>query len=484
MRRYGQSREEIEGSAAETIRAQSNTDQELLDFLSSGTAEVSGQHVRKYANKTDSKETDATEDEDLRGGYPSDLGLNEETGESYLQDANVYMGKVSAGEVREASVVGRAGSDTVGEVSQEKVSYHLEGDQKTKASDSETAAPAAISWPRIKDHSGASLGRDVYPEGSWMSHTNRSTSTLYGTPVGPFIHPKDIANHPESTDVPNILRGLMRTLAHPVVIVTTADPSQYNSKAYKDGKPPLTTKPSEETRPKYQKNHFHGATISSLTTLSLTGAEFPIVSFNLQHPSSTLQGVLGQRHFLIHLCRSNRRGAEIADTFARFRGNPFLTLKELKFSVKHVVQELPDGNQVVMPQLVKDHAFHGILRCELIGDEPDQGWAQVADHTVVFAKVNEIFTPRELYKDIQNLSYSGGAYNISKSGLGLPTQTLAQPMDLPGYPKEHVSTHENDVDGDAKKTSLVPPPSPYIRRVRSDVATYIENSLDRTGRKS
>jgi hypothetical protein len=157
----------------------------------------------------------------------------------------------------------------------------------------------------------------------------------------------------------------------------------------------------------------------------------------------------------------------------------------LKFFVKHVVQELPDGNKVVMPQLVKDHAFHGVLRCELIGDNPEQGWAQVADHTVVFAKVNEVFTPRELYKDIQNLSYSGGAYNISKSGLGLPTQTLAQPMDLSGHPREHVSTRsKSDLDSDIKKSYSAPSPSPYIRRVRSHVAKYVDNNLDGTGRKN
>ncbi|EQB46371.1 flavin reductase like domain-containing protein [Colletotrichum gloeosporioides Cg-14] len=148
------------------------------------------------------------------------------------------------------------------------------------------------------------LGRTPTPSSDLLRaiHTSppRASSTWRTEPPTP---PTNEVNMKE--ELPAQLRGVMRRLAHSVVVCTSTD---------RDGRP-------------------RGMTMSSFVSLSMDPV--PLVSFNVRTPSRTLAAIedLGGR-FNVHVLAEGEAGARVAEWFTR--GN----------SDGEVFKELPSGVEV------------------------------------------------------------------------------------------------------------------------------------------
>ncbi|KAI9717229.1 MAG: hypothetical protein M1828_007250 [Chrysothrix sp. TS-e1954] len=168
-------------------------------------------------------------------------------------------------------------------------------------------------------------------------------------------------------DLSNHMRQLMRSVPHPVVVVTASDPA-------------TSTDDTESA--------FRGMTISSFNTVTLSPR--PYVSFNVKLPSVTHSALTTSGTFLVHLLSSSSLGVHIADAFAKgsnTRGEAFRSL----------VQEKRDGLEVQVfagkgtegaPLLASDGVLK-VLRCRMLPGKE----VTVEDHVVIVAEVAGILSP-------------------------------------------------------------------------------------------
>lgn len=134
-----------------------------------------------------------------------------------------------------------------------------------------------------------------------------------------------------------------------------------------------------------------GMTMSSLTCLGLSPA--PIVSFNITHPSRTLDALRASRRFNIHVLTDDIAGAAIADWMTRGNSEgPEKVFKGLESECGCVVANHGDlsmhSNDGEAPLLDGDGVLY-IMKCRVL-EEPMEGFVPVQDHVIVLGEVEEI----------------------------------------------------------------------------------------------
>jgi flavin reductase like protein len=177
----------------------------------------------------------------------------------------------------------------------------------------------------------------------------------------------------------------MRTLPHSVVVITTSTIRPV--RPFIAPKPPYSVKP---TTP----DDYHGMTISSFTTVTLTPD--PMISFNVKLPSQTLVTLEHTGQFLVHILEANKKGARVADAFTRGSKHARkVLLKGFKgLDIGHVGFELDktqfDAPELVLP-LLKGGGVSRVLRCEVLARKGKiSGFTMVGDHMLVIARVLEV----------------------------------------------------------------------------------------------
>ncbi|KAK1996178.1 hypothetical protein LX36DRAFT_712606 [Colletotrichum falcatum] len=154
-------------------------------------------------------------------------------------------------------------------------------------------------------------------------------------------------------DLPEQLRGVMRRLAHSVVVCTATD---------RRGRP-------------------RGMTMSSFVSLSMD-APAPLVTFNVRAPSRTLEAIQdGGGPFNIHVLAEGAEGARVADWFTRGNNDA---------GGEGLFRRLPDGVAVCEEDgaapVLEGRGVLYVLRCRALGE----GMVRVRDHVVVVGEVEGV----------------------------------------------------------------------------------------------
>lgn len=159
----------------------------------------------------------------------------------------------------------------------------------------------------------------------------------------------------------------MRSMPHPVVVVTASNPSS-----------------SEES----SEASFRGMTVSSFNTVTLLPR--PYVSFNIRTPSATHSALSKSGTFLVHMLSASRSGARIADAFARgtnAQGEAFQQLAA-RHDEDNEIQIFAGKGTQGAPLLAGDGIMR-VLRCRTLPDKE----VVVEDHVVLVAEVLGILSP-------------------------------------------------------------------------------------------
>ncbi|KAK3947019.1 flavin reductase like domain-containing protein [Pseudoneurospora amorphoporcata] len=209
------------------------------------------------------------------------------------------------------------------------------------------------------------------------SHARSWTITEPKSPSPPHRpnHPPGHA-HKKLSPIAERTRSLMRLFPHSVVVCTSTDTHTHthSSQSHKPHKPTM-----------------RGMTMSSLTCLGLSPS--PIVSFNITHPSRTLDALRASRRFNIHLLTDDIAGAAIADWMTRGNSEgPERVFKGLESECRCVVANHEDldmrRDDGEAPLLDGDGVLY-IMRCRVL-EEPMEGFIPVRDHVIVLGEVEEI----------------------------------------------------------------------------------------------
>lgn len=211
-----------------------------------------------------------------------------------------------------------------------------------------------------------------------------------------------IASKQEQNQTSETLRLVLREIPHSVVVVTAARES-VSSPWLKNGRPHVD---------------FCGATISSMTSVTLGPPA--IISFNLKTPSTTLDSILKNKEFRVHMLTANRDGAEVANSFIKHKHEQ--AFDHLRESGRLIGTGA--GYQEVPPPTIHGPGIRGYLLCTVLEDK----CIQVGDHMVVIARIDGV-RPRgyeKLPDSMGCLMYSDQKYK--KHGDALIFHDRASPL--------------------------------------------------------
>ena len=228
-----------------------------------------------------------------------------------------------------------------------------------------------------------------------------SSSSSAESPIeSPTKPPTESPTEPAKTPLSTTFRLLMRTLPQSVVVVTSSKP-RYVAQSKGILNPPI-----HPTKPK----DYRGITLSSFTTLTLEPE--PIISFNIKYPSETYAAIAQSKHFLVHVLEGSEDAMLIADAFAKgsqyakefiwdhvWGGMKRLGVAEVKVMTRF------KGKTMSLPML-KAKSVMRVFRCSVMTKS-----LRVADHMVVFARVEEILEGGEGgLEGKTGLCYADGRY--------------------------------------------------------------------------
>ena len=213
-----------------------------------------------------------------------------------------------------------------------------------------------------------------------------------------FHHQND--SEPTPTSASQHVRHLMRSVPHPVAIITSSDPQRSASK-------------SESII-----DRLRGATVSSFNTVCLDPV--PIVSFNITRLSSTFHTLEHSAKFVVHLLNENEAAVDLATRFSRGNAtNPFIGL----FSHDQSSDWMSRQNRSTHSADLGDHPLlylqskqpppiHFSLSCRYLPNKT----VRVEDHVVVLGAVQDVWgysehsDPPSPPSERQCLSYVNGGY--------------------------------------------------------------------------
>ncbi|KAK3718675.1 hypothetical protein LTR37_004892 [Vermiconidia calcicola] len=171
------------------------------------------------------------------------------------------------------------------------------------------------------------------------------------------------------------LKIVLRTLTHPVVLVTSKlqeSPTQPDSHDAKD--------PSEpDLRP------HRGVTVSSFNTVTLFPT--PIVSFNLKVPSRSWDAIVDSGRLRVHFLSATPEGAAVAHEFTQAYDRPDEPFRRLRAAGAHVGPRSWERNrQLLTPPRV---SMEGVV-CRVDARLIKEQCVQVGDHVIVIAEVGHV----------------------------------------------------------------------------------------------
>lgn len=164
-------------------------------------------------------------------------------------------------------------------------------------------------------------------------------------------------------DISTHVRHAMRRIPHPVVVITSAAPTQPED--------------APETA-------FRAMTVSSFNTVTLDPT--PLVSFNVRVPSATHSAMTVSGFFLAHLLAANETGAAIAHTLAKggqSQGQAFQSLVERGDAV-----QIFSGLKTAGAPLLAGSGVLQVLRCRTLEGKD----VEIGDHRVVVAEVVSVMS--------------------------------------------------------------------------------------------
>ncbi|KAK3715543.1 hypothetical protein LTR37_007031 [Vermiconidia calcicola] len=171
------------------------------------------------------------------------------------------------------------------------------------------------------------------------------------------------------------LKIVLRTLTHPVVLVTSKlreSPPQPDPQDAKD--------PSE---PDLQPHR--GVTVSSFNTVTLFPT--PIVSFNLKVPSRSWDAILDSGRLRVHFLSATPEGAAVAHEFTQAYDRPDEPFRRLRAAGAHVGPRCWERNrQLLTPPRV---SMEGVV-CRVDARLIKEQCVQVGDHVIVVAEVGHV----------------------------------------------------------------------------------------------
>ncbi|KAK0109936.1 hypothetical protein ONS95_002604 [Cadophora gregata] len=221
--------------------------------------------------------------------------------------------------------------------------------------------------------------------------------------------PSPSASPAATTDIHSQrVRQIMRTLPQSVVILTTTASSTPGVVDW--------TKPGLNEAP--DPSLYRGMTLSSFTSLSMSRQ--PLATFNIGFPSRTLSALTENQHCLIHVLKSNPRGADLAKAFTR--GNivhstigdsslgaeidkenagghdeKSITAFDLaaqtdpKVKVEAHTIRRPRRQDVHLP-IIKSPAVRAVFECRVLAQSEREGGGliRIGDHVLVIARITGV----------------------------------------------------------------------------------------------
>lgn len=186
---------------------------------------------------------------------------------------------------------------------------------------------------------------------------------------------------PEQQKLAQDVRSSLRSLTHPVVLIT----SYVN-----DAKKQLS--PDESAR---------GVTVSSFNTVTLDTQ--PIVSFNIRVPSRTWDAISHSGKLSVHLLEASSRGAAVAHVFTKPYDRPEMGFEELRKMGLQV--QIDSSGQA---PIVSDEQGAVLARFE--ADLLPEKCMTVGDHVVVLAEVKNVASEVHGGGDTDGLAYARRGY--------------------------------------------------------------------------
>ncbi|USW59040.1 Putative flavin reductase like domain, FMN-binding split barrel [Septoria linicola] len=199
-------------------------------------------------------------------------------------------------------------------------------------------------------------------------------------PEHPLSVPRHRADPAQNALLVDNVRDTLRTLTHPVVLITSND----------------------STVKEFRISDFRGVTVSSFNAVTLEPA--PIVSFNLKLPSRTWDSIKASQRFNVHFLSATPRGAAIADVFTRplpENRSGFTVLQEMGMYVRSMDRKR-NPPTVFDP---RGGVVQAWASCHLLLHK----CVEVGDHVIVFGMVRDIKVMDES-EDKSALSYSMRGY--------------------------------------------------------------------------
>ncbi|KAK6005621.1 hypothetical protein QM012_007263 [Aureobasidium pullulans] len=145
----------------------------------------------------------------------------------------------------------------------------------------------------------------------------------------------------------------------------------------------LTTKVSSSAA---DIDSFRGMTVSSLSSVTLDPE--PIVSFSIRGPSRTLDCITAGQPFVVNFLSDRPIGARIADLFSKPHDHPSQPFHDLKAAT---LANIYAENDHSAPEL-GGRNIPARFTCELLPGKS----IDVGDHTVIFARVTNVWRSRRL----------------------------------------------------------------------------------------
>ncbi|KAK4936313.1 hypothetical protein LTR10_022790 [Elasticomyces elasticus] len=193
------------------------------------------------------------------------------------------------------------------------------------------------------------------------------------------------------------VRRIMRKVPHPVAVITATD---------------TTASPSGGPKA------WRGATVSSLNTVTLV--PYPVISFNINKISSTLDAIYATGQFNVHFLSSNSYGRTIASKFAR--GNASSPFHDKhgnleRFAPQEEAGQVPmaAGPPIISPKVSNRRTYMAPIRlhCMLMREKV----VGIGDHLVVFGRVVRTFYQPGYFSsdgpgETPVLVYADGNYNV------------------------------------------------------------------------
>lgn len=158
----------------------------------------------------------------------------------------------------------------------------------------------------------------------------------------------------------------MRRVPQPVTIVTSS-----NTQTHPDGNP----------------QGWHGATISSFNTVTLTPV--PIISFNIRNNSSTFAAIKASGRLWVHFLTAAPSATNLAEIFAQQRHGYPSSLTRGRTETGHeneAAQQQPAQVPLISTHMGARGRIAFILDCIYMKDKT----VSIGDHVVLFASVMDV----------------------------------------------------------------------------------------------